>query len=118
MAQYNKKLSGMENDIADELWYAFHGGDINNSEDFYEYIHEWIDNQVIYTYDCEKILKQNMEYCFDEHDIYGRPENIHQAAYACLYDYIIESDVFDIWEDMEATLAGVEIRDKNNKETV
>ena len=104
MAQYNKKLSGIENDIADELWHEFHCGNLNDSDDFYTLLHEWIDNQVIYTYDCEAILKQNTQYCFDEHDIYGRPEDIHQAAYVCLYDYIVESGVFDIWNEMEEVL--------------
>lgn len=103
----------METDIADELWYAFHSGNINTSDEFYDFLHEWIDNQVIYNYDCEEILKQNTDYCFDEHDLYGRPENIHQAAYACLYDYIIESDVFDIWNEMEETL-----KEQEQKETV
>ena len=118
MAQYNKKLSDMDNEVSDYLWHEFHCGNLNNEDDFYEYMHEWIDNQVIYTHDCEEILKQNTDYYFEEHDIYGRPENIHQAAYACLYDYIIESNVYDIWNEMEATLSGIEIREKHNKETV
>ena len=97
-------LQEMHQFFSEDAWEAFHGGDINNQDDFYEFLHEWIDNAVIYTSDCEDILKNNMEYCFDEHDVYGRAENVGQAAYACAYDYIMDNDDTVTWEQMEHVL--------------
>ncbi len=91
-------------DFQDEAWYAFHQGEINNSDDFYTYFHEFIDNAVIYNYDCSTYLKNNEEYYFLDHDVYGRPDNINQAAFACIYDYFVNNDVFDLWNEMEKTL--------------
>lgn len=89
-ALQNTKLTGMEKELSDDIWNAFHKGEINDQDDFYVFFHEWIDNAVIYTYDCEQILKGNSEYNYDEHELWGRPENISQAACACLYDYIMD----------------------------
>ena len=90
-ALQNKKLTGMEQELSDYIWDAFHKGEINDQDDFYDLLHQWLDDQVIYTSDCEAILEKNMEYCFDEHEIWGIPEYTAQAAYACLYDYILDS---------------------------
>ena len=98
------KLENLLNDFQDEAWLAFHGGEINDSDDFYQCLHESIDNAVIYNYDCKEYLTNNEEYYFLEHDLYGRPDNIHQAAYACIYDYFVNNDVFDLWDEMEKVL--------------
>jgi hypothetical protein len=100
----NTKLTGMDQKFSDDAWYAFHGGDINSQDDFYDFFHEWIDNQVIYYSDCEAILEGNWEYHYDEHDLYGRPENIAQAAYACLYDYLLDSPDTVTFDEMEKEL--------------
>ena len=100
----NTKLQGMDHELSDYLWHEFHCGNLDNEDDFYTLLYEWIDNQVIYTYDCEAILEGNSEYHYMEHDLWGRPENIAHAAYACLYDYIQDSVDVVTWEEMENTL--------------
>jgi hypothetical protein len=105
----NTKLTSMDQEVSDYLWYEFHGGNLNDADDFYVLLHEWIDNQVIYYSECEAILEGNWEYHYDEHDLYGRPENIAQAAYACLYDYLLDSPDTVTWADMEEVLATVEM---------
>jgi len=100
----NTKLYEIDQSFSEDAWHAFHNGDINNQDDFYDFFHEWIDNAVIYTSDCEAILGGNSEYHYLEHDIYGRPENISQAAYACLYDYLYFSPDTVTFADMETVL--------------
>ena len=100
----NTKLYEVDQSFSEDAWHAFHEANINDQDDFYTFFHEWIDNAVTYTSDCKDILENNMEYCFEEHDVYGRPENISQAAYACLYDYIMDSPDTVTWEQMEHVL--------------
>lgn len=100
----NNKLQNMDQEVSDYLWHEFHCGNLNDADDFYVLLHEWIDNQVIYTYECEAILEGNSEYHYNDHDLYGRPENIAQAAYSCLYDYILDSADMVTWDEMEETL--------------
>ena len=97
----NTKLRGMDTELSDYLWDEFHASNINDQDDFYTLFHEWIDNQVIYNSDCEAILEGNSEYHYNDHDLYGRPDNIMQAAFACLYDYIMESPDTVTFADME-----------------
>ena len=100
----NKKLFEIDQSFSEDAWHALHSGDINNQDDFYDFFHIWIDDQVIYTYDCEAILEGNSEYHYLEHDALGRPENIAQAAYACLYDYLMDSPDTVTWEQLENVL--------------
>lgn len=100
----NTKLNEMDQSFSEDAWYDFHEGNINNQDDFYDYFHAWIDNAVIYTGDCEAILENNSEYHYLDHDLYGRPNNISQAAFACLYDYLMDSDDTVTWEQMEHVL--------------
>ena len=100
----NKKLNEQDQSFSEDAWHAFHGGDINNQDDFYDFFYEWIDNAVIYTYNCEAILENNSEYHYNEHGLWGRPENIAQAAYACLYDYIMDHPDTPSWEQLENVL--------------
>lgn len=104
LALENKHLRNLHENFRDEMWIAFHDGEINSQDDFYDYFHQWIDNAVIYTSDCEEILKGNSEYSYEEHDVYGRPENVSQAAFACLYDYIMDHSDTPSWDEMETTL--------------
>ena len=98
------KLEKLLYDFQEEAWLAFHGGEINDNDDFYQYMHDYIDNSVIYNHDCVEYLTNNEEYYFLDHDVYGRPDNINQAAYACIYDYFLNNDVFDLWNEMEEVL--------------
>ena len=100
----NNKLRDIQQEIVDGLWYDFHGGNINDQDEFYEYFHQAIENGVIYYSDCEAILKGNWEYHYEEHELWGKPKNIMQAAYACLYDYIINHPDMIAWSDMEEVL--------------
>ena len=100
----NRKLEQHIYDLNDELWDLFHKGEINNDDDFYEAFLTYLDNAVIYYSDCNEILEGNMEYCFEEHEVYGRPENQVQAAYNCLYDYVQNHDDLVKWNEMEEVL--------------
>ena len=100
----NNKLTGMDHDFSDEVWNEFHSGNINSEDELYDHLMAYIENQVIYTYDNEQILEGNSEYCFDEHDLFGRPNNIAQAAFAVVYDYITESADTVRWSEMEEVL--------------
>ena len=86
----NNELRNLHENFTDEVWLAFHQGEVNDQDEFYNYLHEYIDNAVIYNSDCESILNGNSEYHYEDHDLYGRPNNISQAAFACLYDYITD----------------------------
>jgi hypothetical protein len=103
-ALQNTKLTEMEQELSDDIWNAFHKGEINDQDDFFDFFHEWIDNAVIYTYDCEQILKGNSEYSYNEHELWGRPENIAQAAYACLYDYLMDNPDTITFDELEKAL--------------
>jgi hypothetical protein len=100
----NTKLYEIDQSFSEDAWHAFHNGEINNQDDFYTFFHEWIDTAVIYNYDCEAILENNSEYHYLEHDVYGRPENIAQAAYACLYDYLMDSPDLVSFDEMQQVL--------------
>ena len=102
--QYNNKLNELQEEFNDEVWNDFHGGEIDNQDDFYDYFHQYIDNAVIYTSECEAILKNNSDYNYLDHDLYGKPENIAQAAFACLYDYLTENDDTVVWAQLEEVL--------------
>ena len=100
----NNELRNLHENFRDEVWLAFHQGEVNDQDDFYNYLHEYIDSAVIYTSDCESILTGNSEYHYEDHDLYGRPNNISQAAFACLYDYITDHIDTPTWEQMETVL--------------
>ena len=100
----NNELRNLHENFRDEVWLAFHQGEINDQDEFYTYFHEYIDNAVIYTRQCELMLINNSEYHYEDHDLYGRPNNIHQAAYACLHDYLMDHVDTPNWEQMETEL--------------
>ncbi len=103
-ALQNTKLTEMEQELSDDIWDAFHKDEINDQDDFFDFFHEWIDNQIIYYSDCEAILESNSEYNYNEHELWGRPENISQAAYACLYDYIMDHPDTITFDELEKAL--------------
>ena len=98
------KLENLLHYFQDEAWLAFHGGEINDSDDFYQYFHDYINTAVIYDYACKEYLTNNEEYYFLDHDVYGRPDDIYQAAFICIYDYFVNNNVFDLWNEMEKVL--------------
>ena len=39
----------------DDMWLMYHDGTVDDEDDFYYQMHEWIENKVIYTYECKCI---------------------------------------------------------------
>ena len=76
----------------DDMWYLWHDGTIDDDDDFYNQKHEWIDNKVIYTYECKQICDELDYDIFEDHDVFGKAENWSQAAFAALYDLLNEHD--------------------------
>ena len=64
----NKELQDIHENFTDEVWLAFHQGEVNDQDEFYNYLHEYIDNAVTYNSDCESILNGNSEYHYENHD--------------------------------------------------
>ena len=76
----------------DDMWLMYHDGTIDNDDDFFDQMNQWIDNKVIYTYECKKICDE-LEYdVFEDHDIFGKADNWSQAAYCAIYDLLSEHE--------------------------
>ena len=76
----------------DDMWLMYHDGTIDNDDDFFDQMNQWIDNKVIYTYECQKICYE-LEYdVFQEHEIFGKANNLPQAAYCAIYDLLGEHE--------------------------
>lgn len=76
----------------DDMWLMYHDGTIDNDDDFFDQMNQWIDNKVIYTYECKKICDE-LEYdVFEDHDIFGKADNWSQAAYCAIYDLLGEHE--------------------------
>ena len=113
-------------DFNDDAWYDFHEANINNQDDFYDYLTQWIDNKVTYTFDARNICDNLEADVFAEHDLYGLAENWSQAGYNALYDCLINHDDTVTWADMRheqlkseikaqaKTIAGVDFTDSLN----
>lgn len=84
----------------DDMWYLWHEGTINDDDDFYNQKHEWIDNKVIYTYECKKICDELDYDIFEDHDLFGKAEDWSQAAFAALYDLLNEHDETLTYDEM------------------
>ena len=84
----NYKEENWYNDIIDRL--KDHEG--MDQDDFYDVLHQEIDNMVIYNSESQRIVDDLNYDVFQEHDVYGRADNINQAAYAALYDLFEEGD--------------------------
>jgi len=68
----------------------FRNGNID-LEDFYSYIHEYIETLVIYTSDAKDYIK-NLDYdIFQEHEL-GQANSYEQAAFCAIYDVIMEHE--------------------------
>ena len=91
-------------DFSEEAWLAFHQGEINDDDDFYNFKHEWIDNKVIYTSECKEIIDKLNYDIFEDHDVFGKAEDYSQAAFAALYDLLNDDDDVVRWNEMEEVL--------------
>ena len=84
----NYKEENWNNDIIDRL---LSHKDMHQDQ-FHDLLHEEIDNMVIYNSDSQQIVDDLNYDVFQEHDVFGRADNISQAAYAALYDLFEEGD--------------------------
>ena len=82
----NYKEENWYNDIIDRL---LSHRDMHQDQ-FHDLLHEEIDNMVIYNSDSQRIVDDLNYDVFQEHDVFGRADNISQAAYAALYDLFEE----------------------------
>ena len=85
----------------DDMWLMYHDGTVDNEDDFYYQMHEWIENKVIYTYECKKICDELDYDIFEEHDIFGKANNWSQAAFAALYDLLHDHNDALTFNEME-----------------
>lgn len=72
----------------DDMWLMYHDGTVDDEDDFYYQMHEWIENKVIYTYECKKICDELDYDIFENHHTFGKANNWSQAAFAALYDLL------------------------------
>jgi hypothetical protein len=91
-------------DFSEEAWLDFHQGYINDQDDFYSFKHEWIDNKVIYTFECKEICDKLNYDIFQEHDVWGKAESWQEAAFAALDDLLNEHEDIVNWSEMEDVL--------------
>lgn len=85
----------------DDMWLMYHDGTIDNDDDFFDQMNQWIDNKVIYTYECKKICDE-LEYdIFEDHDIFGKANNWSQAAYAAIYDLLNDHNDALTYDEMK-----------------
>jgi hypothetical protein len=72
----------------DDMWLLYHDGTIDNDDDFYNEMYQWIDTKVIYTYESKQICDKLDYDVFQDHDVFGKAGNWSQAAYAATYDLL------------------------------
>ena len=118
MNKQNLRADDYVQKFNEDAWHDFHEANINNQDDFYDYLTQWIDNKVTYVFDARNICDNLMADIFAEHDLYGRAENWSQAGYNALYDCLTENDDTVTWSEMEHILnesqtkiAGVDFTD-------
>ena len=83
----NYKEENWYNDIIDRL---LSHKDMHQDQ-FYDLLHEEIDNMVIYNSDSHRIVDDLNYDVFQEDDLFGKAENWGQAAYAAIYQNFYEN---------------------------
>ena len=96
----NLRAEDYVQDFNEDAWYDFHGGTINDQDDLYDYLIQWIENKVTYTFDARNICDNLDADIFAEHE-FGRAENWSQAGYNALYNCLTENDDTVTWAEME-----------------
>ena len=84
----NYKEENWYNDIVDRL----KDHENMDQDEFYDALYQEIDNMVIYNSESQQIVDDLNYDVFQEHDVYGRADNINQAAYAALSDLFEEGN--------------------------
>ena len=87
-----KYFTEIKETVIDELSYENENGiDIDDLDDkLYDVIHQTIDNMVTYTSDSKRIVNTLDYDVFEEHDVFGRPNDWSQAAFCALYDLVYD----------------------------
>ena len=86
----NNEQKNWHNEIIDRL--VDHKG--MDQDDFYDVLHDELDNMVIYNSESQRIVDDLNYDVFQENDLFGRANNINQAAYAALYELFYEEGSF------------------------
>ena len=85
----------------DDMWYLYHEGTINDSEDFTRETHQWLENKVTYRDDCKKYCNELNADIFEEHPVFGRANNWYEAGYNAIWDLLHESDEALTFDEMK-----------------
>jgi len=100
MHNSNYKIDEIAQEFSDDAWYAFHQGEINESNDLDTFKTEWIDTKTINTNECKEYCEDLGYDIFECHPVFGRPKNWSQAGYNAIYDALAESDKTIKWEEL------------------
>ena len=103
MNKQNLRAEDYVQDFNEHAWIDFHGGIINNQDDFNAYLNHWIENKVIYTFEAREICNNLVADIFAEHE-FGRAKNWTQAGYNALYDCLMDHNDTVTWAEMEDVL--------------
>jgi len=76
----------------DDMWVLYHDGTIDNKDNFYNEMYQWIDTKAIYTYESKKICGKLDYDIFQDHEVFGKARNWSQAIYAAIYDLLNEHE--------------------------
>ena len=109
MNKQNLRADDYVQDFNDHAWHDFHGGTINDQDDFYDYFTQWIENKVTCTFDARDICDNLEADIFAEHE-FGRANNWYQAGYNALYDCLMDHDDTVTWADMRHEQLKAEIK--------
>ena len=117
MNKQNLRADDYVQNFNEDAWYDFHEANINDQDDFYDYLTQWIDNKVTYTFEARDICDNLEADVFADHE-FGRAENWTQAGYNALYDCLMDHDDTVTWDEMEdvlnespSVIAGVDFTD-------
>ena len=85
----------------DDMWYLYHQGTINDSEDFTRETHQWLENKVTYRDDCKKYCNELNADIFEEHPVFGRANNWYEAGYNAIWDLLHDHDEALTFDEMK-----------------
>lgn len=104
MHNSNYKIDEIAQEFSDDAWYAFHQGEINESNNLDIFKTEWIDNKTIQTYQCKEYCNDLNYDIFETHPDFGRVRSWAQAGYNAVWDALNESNDTVQWNEMEKVL--------------
>lgn len=78
-------------DFDEHAYYDYHQGSFDNQDEFYQYFIEYIERETIPTYHCKDIIEALNYDVFAIHDVYGQAKSWKDAAFAALYDHLMDT---------------------------